>query len=69
MKYSSNKEVNEWVRALVRTGATFWRGGKHGRLRLSSGEILTIPCTPSSRHAARNFGGNLKRALDKKRPP
>jgi len=65
MKYSSHKELNKRIRELVRAGSIYWRGGKHGRLRLPSGKILTISITPSSQNAAKNFDGQVKRATQR----
>jgi len=64
MKYSAAKEINVLVQALVKDGWTYWRGGRHGRLRAPSGQpTLTISCTPSDRRAFQNFKRDLRNAL------
>lgn len=64
MKYSSSKDLDRIVRVLVRQGWTFSHGGKHGRLLTPCGKcFLTVPATPSCRHAAKNFAGDVKRLL------
>lgn len=63
MKYSSDKELNKEVRKLVLIGSVFWRGGKHGRLRLPTGAVVTVPSTPSSPYVVKNFIGTVKRAM------
>lgn len=63
MKYSSHKEIDKLVRHLVSLGWTFWRGGKHGRLRPPFGNcILTVPTSPSCHQALRSFHGDVRRA-------
>jgi hypothetical protein len=70
MRYSNHKELNKLVLELVSSGSTFWWGGKHGRLRLPSGAVLTVPGTPSSPYAVKTFAGAVKRAIRKmKRGP
>jgi hypothetical protein len=66
MKFSSQKDINKLVRELVREGWSFKRGGKHGRLtHLASKKILTVPCSPSDRYAARNFSNDVYRLIQK----
>jgi hypothetical protein len=62
MKYCSQKDIDRMIRELVRAGATYRHGGKHGKLRLPSGIVLTVPNTPGSRNAAKCFAGAVKRA-------
>lgn len=64
MKYSSEKDIDSFVRRLVRDGWGFWRGSKHGRLAAPSGwPILTVPGSPSDRRALLNFKRDLRRAF------
>ena len=62
MKYSSQKDINKVIRALVREGWSFRRGSKHGPLRTPSGsDTVTVSVTPSGRNAFKIFYGNVKR--------
>lgn len=50
------------VRQLIREGWSFGRGGKHGWLRSPVGQaILTVPNSPSDRHAFMNFRQDARR--------
>lgn len=63
MKYSTRKDLNTVVQALVRDGWIYFRGGKHGRLRHPSGKpTLTVAGSPSDRRAVDNFLHDVKRA-------
>lgn len=63
MKYSSHKETNKAVRALVRLGWSYKRGSKHGKLRPPTGRSTVIVAgTPSCGNAIKIFYGNIKRA-------
>jgi hypothetical protein len=62
MKYCSQKDIDKMVREVVRSGAIYRHGGKHGRLCLPCGIVLTVPNTPGSRYAVKCFAGALKRA-------
>lgn len=64
VKYCSCQEINTLVKGLVRTGWTFFRGGKHGRLREPSGKTtLTVPRSPSDHRAFLNFRRDVQHAL------
>jgi hypothetical protein len=64
MKYSSQKDINKAIRALVRDGWSFRRGSKHGKLRPPSGrDLIAVSVTPSGRNAIKIFNGNVKRAV------
>jgi predicted RNA binding protein YcfA (HicA-like mRNA interferase family) len=68
MKYSTAKEINALVKELVKDGWTYWRGGRHGRLKAPSGQpTLTISCTPSDRCAFQNFRRDLRNALSRQK--
>lgn len=60
MKYSSNKELAEFVRCLVRSGWSYHRGGRHGKLTSPTGRHLTVPCSPSDRRALQNFKRDIR---------
>lgn len=67
-KYSSDSGINAIVRQLVKEGWRYKRGSKHGKVTSPSAEILLIvPSTPSSWRAAREFRGELRRQLRRKR--
>lgn len=64
MKYSKSKELNQIVRALVREGWSFRRGGKHGRISHPSGHpILTVSGSPSDWRTVENFRHQVRRGL------
>jgi hypothetical protein len=62
MKYCSQKDLDKLIRRLIQDGASYRHGGKHGKLRLASGIVLTVPNTPGSRYAAKCFAGAVRRA-------
>lgn len=65
MRYSGCKEIDSLVRSLVRSGWTFRRGGKHGRVRSPDGKAsVTVPSTPSDWRSSRNFVRDLRRSED-----
>lgn len=52
MKFSSDKDINEFARSLVKSGWRFKRGRKHGKLLApDSREMVVIPSTPSNKRA------------------
>lgn len=59
-KYSSNKDINNIVRSLAKTGSTVRPGKKHRSLISPEGVRLTIPSTPSDRRALDNFGRDVR---------
>ena len=64
MKYCSCKKINALVKALVRQGWSFCRGGKHGKLRIPRGKFtLTVPSSPSDHRAFLNFSRDVHHAL------
>lgn len=64
MKYSSQKDIDQLVRSLVRKGWLYWRGRKHGRLQAPFGmTTLTVPVSPSDTHAFQNFRRDVERLL------
>lgn len=63
-KYSSCKEINVLVNALVREGWEFCRGGKHGKLRRAKdARALVVPGSPSDHRAALNFRRDVRRFI------
>ena len=62
MRYSGCREIDRLVRSLVRSGWTFRRGGKHGRVKSPDGMTsVTVPSTPSDWRSSRNFERDLRR--------
>ena len=59
--FSNNKEISELVRLEVKLGAAFTKGRKHGKLRLSNGRLIIVPCSPSDFRAEKNFKCELMR--------
>jgi len=63
MKYSSNKDLDNLIRQLLRQGWRFNKGNKHGRLTHPNGwPTLTIAKSPSDYRSLLNFRRDLRRA-------
>lgn len=61
MQYCSDKDMNQLVKRMVRTGWTFERG-KHGKLRYPTGiGFITFPRTPSDHRSLLNFRRDVRR--------
>jgi len=54
-KYSSNKEINQFVKLLIKNNWKFTFGSKHGRLQSPDGIKYTVPKSPSDWRASLNF--------------
>lgn len=64
MKYSSNKDINQVIRQLIRQGWSFRRGGKHGRITHPDGKrALTVAKSPSDFRSFDNFQRDLRRMI------
>lgn len=64
MKYCSNKEINQLIHQLVRSGWCFYRGSKHGRLTHPNGwPTLTVAKSPSDFRCLQNFRRDLRYAM------
>lgn len=64
MKYCAAKEIDHFIKYLLREGWTFRRGGKHGRLSSPNGKTkLSVPCTPSDKRAFLNFRSEVRRSF------
>lgn len=57
MCYSSAKDYNNQVKAMVRDGWTFIPKGrhKHAKLVAKNGRSVTVPCSPSDRNGLKCF--------------
>jgi hypothetical protein len=60
-KYSSNKEINQIVKGLVKKNWQFKFGSKHGRIESPVGIKFTVPKSPSDWRAAMNFQRDIAR--------
>lgn len=65
MKYCATKEIDHFIKNLIKEGWSFRWGGKHGRLSSPNGKTkLSVPCTPSDRRAFLNFTRDVRRAIE-----
>lgn len=63
-KYSTDKELNKFIRTLIKNGiVSFKHGKKHNFIILNHSLKITIPGTPSDRKAYLNFKTDIRRAL------
>ena len=60
-RYSSDKDVDRLVRALVALGWSFQRRSRHGRLRAPRGALIVVPTTPSDHRAWLNLRAAIRR--------
>lgn len=60
-KYSSDKDINELVRRLLKCGWTVRNGKKHPLVISPAGGRLPIPSTPSDRRSFYNFSSDIKK--------
>jgi hypothetical protein len=63
MRYCQDKQINELVSSLVRSGRAFTRG-RHGKLRTPCGRrFISVPCTPSDHRAFWNLRREVRACL------
>ena len=63
MKYCANKDIDTFVRQLIRAGWHFRRRTKHGRLITPDGtRALTVAGSPSDCRSFENFRQDVRRA-------
>ncbi len=61
MRYSSNKEIQDFVTQRVKEGFAFINGKKHGKLTIpGTGKSLIIPRSPSDHRALLNLKRDLR---------
>ncbi|MCH9852718.1 MAG: hypothetical protein K0U45_04360 [Alphaproteobacteria bacterium] len=61
--YSNNKEINEFIHALLKNKqAEFCKGKKHDKLKIGNHKI-PIPKTPSDYRSVKNFIGDVNRLI------
>ena len=69
-KYSNDKEMNKFIRELIKNDiASFKQGKRHDFLLVNQLQKITIPGTPSARKAYLNFKTDIRRALQCQRIP
>ncbi|OZC35136.1 phosphoribosylglycinamide formyltransferase [Marinobacter vinifirmus] len=59
-RYSSDKNINQTIRSLIKSGWSFRNGRKHSSVISPSGIRLCIPSTPSDYRAWYNFNRDIK---------
>jgi len=59
-KYSNDKDINRYVRELVRKGWRFKDGKKHPSLFAPCGRRLVVPASPSDSRAFYNFRRDVR---------
>lgn len=60
-RYSSNKDVHQFVRQLVTQGWTLQRRSRQGRIRAPHGTSITVPRTPDDCRALLNLRAEVRR--------
>ena len=62
MKYSGDKDIDQFIRQLLREGWNYRRGRKHGRLVAPGGKyFVTIAGSPSDRRSFDNFQRDVRK--------
>lgn len=62
MKYTHNKELNKFVKNLIKMGWQPIKKTRHWQIKSPAGKVLTVPNTPSDSRAILNFKSDLRRA-------
>lgn len=63
MKYSKDRQIDDKVHELVRSGWHVFRGTRHYRVEHpSSGYTMTVPGTPGDRRTVQNWFSQFRRA-------
>lgn len=60
MRYSSNKDLNQHLKRLVKQGWIFRRKRKHGQIIAPNGERVVFSNSPSDHRALKNFLNDVK---------
>lgn len=64
MKYSTNKDIDQLIRQLIRQRWVFQNGGKHGRLTSPDGLLtLTVSRSPSDSRCLYNLRRDLRKGI------
>jgi len=62
MKYTSNKDINNLIKRLIRSDWVFKHGSKHGRLTSPDGILkITVSKSPSDHRCFKNFRSDVRR--------
>ena len=64
-RYSNDKNINQEVRTLIKSGWTIKIGSKHALIISPAGYRLTVPSTPSDHRAWHNFNRDIKQICSK----
>jgi hypothetical protein len=64
-RYSNDKDINQEVRMLIKSGWKIKNGSKHARVISPTGYHLTVPSTPSDRRAWLNFSRDIRHIINK----
>jgi len=59
-KFSSDKDINNEVKTLVKTGWAYFRKKKHGLIIAPNGHRVIVPGTPSDRRSLYNFRRDIR---------
>ena len=60
-KFSSDKDINKFIRKLINTGWTASRGKKHWKISHQNGRKVTVAGSPSDRRAILNLKKQVER--------
>jgi hypothetical protein len=63
-KFSSNKDINVYIKKLMTAGWSFKRRRKHSCIIYERGGKISIPSTPSDRRAFNNFKKDTIRLME-----
>lgn len=64
-RYSKDKNINQKVRDLIKSGWEAKSGSKHTSIISPAGDRLTIPSTPSDYRAWYNFKRDAREIINK----
>lgn len=60
-RYSNNKDINQEVQMLIKSGWKVKNGSKHAKVISPEGHRLIIPSTPSDHRAWLNFSRDIRK--------
>ena len=64
-RYSNDKNINQEVRMLIKSGWKVKSGSKHAKVISPAGYYLTVPSTPRDRRAWLNFSRDIRQINNK----
>ncbi|KMV29896.1 hypothetical protein AB733_15510 [Photobacterium swingsii] len=63
-RFSKNKDINHFIKILIRNNNwQFFNGKNHGSLYSPGGKRITVPTTPSDHRAFKNFKKDILRIV------